>query len=84
MLLRRYRVKHRLARASQAPKMSAKIYLFPLRGHVSPANGRVFANERSVDSQVVNLRPQTAGEVLSASAWYHPEALKAEHKRDDD
>jgi hypothetical protein len=64
--------------------MSAKIYLFPARGHVSPANDRAFADERSVESHVVNLRPQTAGEVLSAAAGYHQEALKAEHERDDD
>ena len=64
--------------------MSAKIYLFPARGRVSPATGSVFANERGVESQVVNLRPQTAGEVLSAGAWYHQDALEAEHKRDGD
>jgi hypothetical protein len=64
--------------------MSAKIYLFPARGRVFPATGRVFADGRRVEAQVVNLPAQPAGEVLSASAWYHQEALEAEHKRDDD
>jgi hypothetical protein len=64
--------------------MSAKIYLFPARGHVSPATGRVFAGERRVEAQVANLPAQPAGEALSASAWYHQEALKAEHKNPDE
>jgi|RhiMethySRZTD1v2_1073278.scaffolds.fasta_scaffold951196_1 uncharacterized protein DUF2735 len=64
--------------------MSAKIYLFPARGRCSPATGRVFADERRVESHVVDLRPQPAAEILSASAWYHQEALEAERKRDDD
>ena len=45
---------------------------------------RVFADERRVESHVVDLRPQPAAEILSASAWYHQEALEAERKRDDD
>jgi hypothetical protein len=64
--------------------MSAKIYLFPARGRCSPAIGRVIADERRVKSQVVNLHPQPAAEILSAGAWYHQEALEAERKRDDD
>ena len=84
MLLRRYHVKGPPRARTHRGRRSAKIYLFPARGRCSPATGRVFADERRVESHVVDLRPQPAAEILSASAWYHQEALEAERKRDDD